>query len=111
MGDKNYYLYILANRSRGLYVGVTNNLKRRVLEHRQGLVEGFTMRYRVHRLVYFEVAEDVRLAIKREKQIKAWRREKKVALIEEKNPAWEDLAEEWFKGKYPRKARTSQKRK
>lgn len=111
MGRKNYYVYFLASRSRNLYIGVTNNLKRRVLEHRQGLVEGFTKRYRMHRLVYFEVYKDVRLAIQREKQIKAWRREKKLALMKEKNPAWDDLAAEWFKGRHPWKAKTSQKSK
>jgi putative endonuclease len=75
-----------------LYTGVTNHLVRRIQEHRDGLVPGFASPYRIHRLVYFEMFRDVRGAIAREKEIKAWRREKKVALIEERNPTWEDLA-------------------
>jgi len=89
---KRYYLYILASRSRNLYIGVTNNLRRRLLEHRQGLVSGFTSRYRIFRLVHYEVFSDIRYAIAREKEIKAWRREKKIRLIEQENPTWEDLA-------------------
>ena len=90
-----FYVYILASRSRVLYTGVTNDLGRRVREHKAGESEGFTKRYRVHRLVFFESFRDVRAAIAREKQIKLWRREKKVALIEAQNPTWEDLAAEW----------------
>ncbi len=90
--DRRYYVYIMASRSRNLYVGVTNNLRRRVLEHKQGLAEAFTRKYRIHRLVYFESFDDVRSAISREKQIKAWRREKRVAVINGSNPTWEDLA-------------------
>ena len=82
----------MVSRSRNLYTGLTNNLLPRVFEHRQGLIEGFTQKYRIHRLVYFESFEDVRDAIRREKQIKPWRREKKVALIQANNPTWEDLA-------------------
>ncbi len=108
MARKHYYVYILASRSRNFYTGVTNNLMRRVLEHRQGLVKGFTKRYRIFRLVYFEVFHDIRLAIQREKRIKAWRREKRVALIESENPAWDDLSAEWFKGRYPREAKSPQ---
>ena len=74
--------------------GIANNLERRLREHRLGEREGFTKRYRVHRLVCFECYRDVRAAIAREKQIKGWRREKKVALIEAENPTWEDLAPE-----------------
>ncbi len=91
-----YYVYMLASRSRTLYTGVTNDLRRRVWEHRQGLVEGFTKKYKIHRLVYVEPFHEVQAAIRREKQIKGWRREKKVALISSANPAWDDLAEEWF---------------
>lgn len=91
-----YYVYILASRSRNLYTGVTNNISRRMWEHRKGEMAGFTKRYRIHRLVYLEPHEDVRTAIARERQIKAWRRAKKVALIEISNPAWEDLAAGWF---------------
>ena len=95
MPDSLYYVYLLASRSRTLYTGITNNLTQRVLEHRLGVHEGFTKKYRIHRLVYFESFRDVRAAIAREKQIKGWRREKKVALIVENNPTWEDLAADW----------------
>jgi putative endonuclease len=77
-----------------LYTGITNNLERRLREHRLGEGTGFTHRYRAHRLVFFECFHDARTAIAREKQIKSWRREKKVELIEEANPTWEDLAAE-----------------
>jgi putative endonuclease len=90
--EKTYCVYILASRSRNLYTGVTNNLQRRLLEHRQGLVPGFTSRYRIFRLVHYEVFTDIRYAIAREKEIKAWRREKKIQLIVQQNPTWEDLA-------------------
>jgi putative endonuclease len=92
--DRIFYVYLLASRSRVLYTGITNNLELRLREHRLGETEGFTKRYRVHRLVCFECYQDVRAAIAREKQIKGWRREKKVALIEAENPTWEDLAPE-----------------
>ena len=98
MSEKRYYVYMVVSRSRTLYTGVTGDLTGRVIQHRQGLIEGFTRKYRIHRLVYFEVFRDVRNAIAREKQIKRWRREKKVALIERQNPAWEDLAAPWFEG-------------
>ncbi len=88
-----YCVYTLASRSRNLYTGVTNNLERRIIEHRQGLVPGFTSRYKVFRLVYFELFGDIRDAIAREKEIKGWRREKKLRLIEHANPTWADLAE------------------
>jgi putative endonuclease len=91
--SKNYCVYILANRSRSLYVGVSSNLERRMIEHRDGLVSGFTTRYRVFRLVYFETFGDVTSAIAREKEIKGWRREKKIRLIEGTNPTWADLSE------------------
>ena len=94
--ERRYYVYILASRSRNLYTGVTNNLRRRVLEHKQGLLAGFTKKYRIHRLVYFESFNDVHEAIAREKQVKAWRREKRVALIKSGNPAWDDLAADWY---------------
>ncbi|MEO8935681.1 MAG: GIY-YIG nuclease family protein [Burkholderiaceae bacterium] len=86
-----YYVYIVASSSRVLYVGVTNDLVRRVFEHRQHFVEGFTKKYRCTRLVYFEEGGDVIAAIGREKQIKGWRREKKIALIAVFNPKWHDL--------------------
>jgi putative endonuclease len=91
---RSYVVYILANRSRDLYVGVTGNFVRRMVEHRQGLIPGFTTRYRIFRLVHVEEFGDVRAAIAREKEIKAWRREKKVWLIEWHNHTWEDLARE-----------------
>ncbi|MCH7978846.1 MAG: GIY-YIG nuclease family protein [Acidobacteria bacterium] len=91
-----YYVYILASRSRNLYTGVTNNIYRRLWEHHEGRSNAFAKRYRIHRLVYLEPHEDVRIAIAREKQIKAWRRAKRVSLIEAGNPAWDDLAAGWF---------------
>ena len=94
--ERVYHIYILASRSRVLYVGVTNDLMRRVIEHREGKVAGFTRRYKVTRLVHFEPFGDVRDAIAREKEIKDWTRAKKVALIEVRNRAWNDLAEEYF---------------
>jgi len=93
---KLYYVYILAGRSRNLYTGVTNSLRRRVVQHRLGLKPGFTSKYKIFRLVYFEIFGDIRLAIAREKEIKAWRREKKVWLIDKHNPTWADLSDEWF---------------
>jgi putative endonuclease len=96
---KNYYVYILTSKSRVLYVGVTNDLERRLFEHRQKLVPGFTAKYNVTLLVYFEHFENIRDAIAREKQIKAWRREKKVALIEGMNPGWRNLSEAWRSGR------------
>jgi putative endonuclease len=89
------YVYILASFSKRLYVGVTNHLKRRVFEHRAG-VHGFTAKYRIRRLVYFEETANPVAAIAREKQIKGWLRRKKIALIEETNPMWLDLAEGWY---------------
>ena len=86
-----YFVYILAGRTRVLYVGVTNNIVRRVVEHRNGIGSRFTRRYGVHQLVYMESTPDVVAAIRREKQIKAWGRSKKVALIESVNPGWRDL--------------------
>jgi putative endonuclease len=90
---RTYFVYILASRARNLYVGFSGDLEHRLVEHRHGLVQGFSTRYRIFRLVHVEVFGAPRLAIAREKEIKAWRREKKVALIEANNPRWEDLAE------------------
>ena len=86
----------MTNKSRTLYTGITNNLERRVLEHKQKAVKGFTSKYNIGWLVYYEVTEDVQAAIAREKQIKSWSRAKKVALVESANPAWRDLSAEWF---------------
>jgi putative endonuclease len=91
-----YYVYIMTNRSGMLYTGVTNDLRRRVWQHKQKLVEGFTKRYNITRLVYYEETPDVNAVIPREKQIKSWRREKKVTLIESVNSGWKDLSEGWF---------------
>ena len=93
--NRTYHVYILASRSRNLYAGVTNSLKRRVLEHKKGLVPGFTRKYRINRLVYFAPFADIREAAQ-EKRIKAWRRKKKLALISRDNPGWLDLAADWF---------------
>jgi len=91
---KHYDVYILASKPNGtLYIGVTNDLIRRVNEHRHGLVEGFTKRYGVHRLIYYEETPDVPIAIEREKQLKKWNRRWKTELIEEANPEWNDLYE------------------
>ena len=92
---RTYWVYILASRSRVLYTGVTNDLARRVKEHKAGLTPCFTQMYRVTRLVYFEQFGDIRDAIAREKQIKGWVRARKIELIEARNPTWADLAEHW----------------
>ena len=91
-----YYVYIMTNASRTLYTGVTNDLQRRVYEHRSGKGSVFTKKYRITRLVYYEAYNDVRNAIAREKQIKGWRRSKKVALIESQNPEWRDVSLDWL---------------
>jgi len=101
MGDRLYYVYILASRSRTLYTGVTGDLQRRVYQHKEKTLEGFTSRYSVTRLVYYEVFGDPRLAIAREKQIKGWRRSKKVALINSLNPKWLDISEQLFRPTVP----------
>ncbi|MBZ5702538.1 MAG: GIY-YIG nuclease family protein [Acidobacteriia bacterium] len=90
--EHTFSVYILASRSRSLYTGVTNDLERRMTEHRQGVIPGFTTRYRVFRLVHVELFGHINDAIAREKEIKGWRREKKIHLIEQHNPTWEDLA-------------------
>jgi putative endonuclease len=92
---RTYYVYILTNRSRTLYVGVTNDIVRRVAQHRTGRGSRFTRRYAIHRLVFVEATSRVRDAIAREKQIKRWSRRKRLTLIEEQNPTWGDLAEGW----------------
>lgn len=90
-----YYVYILASQRNGtLYIGVTNDLIRRVQEHKSGEVAGFTKKYKVNRLVYFEDADDVDVAIYREKQLKKWKRAWKLKLIEQDNPEWRDLYNE-----------------
>jgi putative endonuclease len=96
MRPKAMYVYVLANRTRRLYVGVTNDLNRRVAQHRSGAIPGFTKKYSIFRLVYFEPFDDPTAAIRREKQLKSWARVKKLALVGSMNPAWADYAEDWF---------------
>jgi Predicted endonuclease containing a URI domain len=95
--DKNYFVYILASKRNGtLYIGVTNNLERRMYEHKNKLIGGFTKKYSVDKLVHYEMTNDVRSAIQREKQLKKRNRKWKLELIEKENPEWKDLSEEWF---------------
>lgn len=89
---KRYYVYIMTNRSRTLYTGVTNNLELRTSQHKIKLVPGFTQKYNITKLIYYEEFRDVRDAIAREKEIKGWLRAKKIALIESMNPEWQDLS-------------------
>ncbi len=109
-----YYVYILTNNSGTLYVGVTNNLERRVYEHKHDLVDGFAKRYKLDRLVFYDVAPDAQSAIMREKQIKGWVRRKKIELIQGFNPRWKNLAQEWYekgqtlRGVYPERSRRAQ---
>ena len=91
-----YWVYLMTNHSGTLYIGMTNNLERRIWEHRTGVVDGFTSKYRITKLVLAEPFSEVRDAIAREKQLKKWSREKKLALVREGNPEGRDLAEEWF---------------
>ena len=92
---RQYYVYIMTNRPKTLYVGVTSDLKRRVYQHKQKLVHGFTKKYNPTRLAWYEQTSDVTSAIAREKQIKGWRRSKKVDLVESLNPRWKDLSMGW----------------
>jgi putative endonuclease len=91
-----YYVYIMTSSTGTLYTGVTNNLSRRVYEHKHKLIEGFTQKYNITRLVYYEETDDVHTALAREKQIKGWLRRKKIALIESLNPTWQDLSQGWY---------------
>lgn len=93
--DSNYYVYIMTNKSGTLYVGLTNDIKKRVYEHKNKLVEGFTRKYNINKLLYFETFSDIYSAIAREKTIKGWLRKKKVELVRKANPAWDDLSEDW----------------
>lgn len=97
MRERTYWVYILASRSLTLYIGVTGNLRRRVRQHKEHAFDGFTAHYKIERLVYFERFHHINNAIGREKQLKNWRREKKIALIRSKNPTWIDLSEDWAK--------------
>jgi len=94
--SKQYFVYIMTNRSGTLYIGVTNDLERRVHEHKTKQIEGFTKKYHLTRLAYYEAGADIREAIAREKQLKGWSRSKKLALIKSLNPKWNDLSEDWF---------------
>lgn len=95
---KNYYVYIITNFTNStLYIGVTNNLERRLYEHKNKLVDGFSKRYNFNKLVYFEETTSIETAIEREKQLKSWKRDKKETLIKNINPTWKDLSEEWYK--------------
>jgi putative endonuclease len=93
--DHTYWVYLLGSRTATLYIGMTNDLERRMAEHREGRVPGFTARWGVRYLLYYESFGDVTRAIEREKQLKGWRRSRKVALIESMNPEWRDLSEGW----------------
>jgi len=90
-----FWVYIVSSRSGTLYIGMTNDIARRIWEHKSGMFEGFASKYGCNRLVYWESFDDVRTAIDREKQLKGWTRAKKIALIESRNPRWADLAEKW----------------
>ncbi len=91
-----YFIYIMTNRSGTLYIGVTNNLTRRVYEHKCKLIPGFTSKYNINRLIYFETTSDIHEAISREKQLKGWTRKKKLDLIRTTNPVFADLSEDWY---------------
>ena len=96
METTHYYVYIMTSPTGTLYIGVTNNLKRRVYEHKHKLAEGFAKKYNITHLVYYEETPDVQAALAREKQLKGWLRSKKIALIQSVNPKWADLSEGWF---------------
>lgn len=95
MKEDEYLVYIVCSASGTFHIGMTNSIYRRALEHKRGEIEGFSSKYHCDRLVYYESFDDVGNAIDREKQLKGWSRAKKIALIESKNPRWEDLAEKW----------------
>jgi putative endonuclease len=101
MGERTFYTYMLASRSAVLYVGITGDLERRIAQHRNGTFDGFTSTYRCHKLVWFERYTTPTAAIAREKQLKGWRRAKKLALIHQHNPAWNDLSQTWGKAFSP----------
>lgn len=95
MPQKQYFVYMMASYSRVLYIGVTGNLVKRIWQHKNNLVEGFTKKYKCHKLVYYEGTGNVESAIAREKQLKKWRRDKKEFLINQMNPCWKDLSLDW----------------
>ena len=94
MKQYEYFVYIMSSQTQTIYIGITNNLFRRVEQHKQGLVKGFTKKYKCKLLVYYEQTNDVYVAIEREKQLKKWNREKKILLIERMNPSWADLSDQ-----------------
>ncbi len=96
MGERSYFAYIMASRSHTLYIGISSDLRKRVFQHKWKEHEGFTARYNCDRLVWFERYEDVNKAIAREKELKGWRRSRKIILIETMNPAWVDLSRGWY---------------
>jgi len=96
MQTRNYYVYIMTNKSGTLYTGITNNIEKRVFEHKNKLVPGFTQKYNINQLIHFEAFSDVYSAIAREKAIKGWLRKKKIELIQKDNPDWKDLAQDWY---------------
>ena len=98
---KRGYVYIMTNRSRTLYIGVTSNLEQRAHQHKKKEVPGFTARYNITRLAYYEEIPSISDAIAREKQLKGWRRSRKIELIESVNPQWHDLSEDWHTGMSP----------
>ena len=95
--ENQYYIYILARKRNGtLYIGMTNNLQKRLYEHKNKIVPGFSQKYNIDKLVYFEITSDVKSAIAREKQLKKWNRKWKLELIDKSNPQWNDLSEDWI---------------
>ncbi len=95
-GQNQYHVYIMTNKSGTLYVGMTNDIKKRVYEHKNKLIPGFTKKYNITRLVHYETFEDVYSAIAREKTVKGWLRKKKIQLVSENNPEWKDLSQYWY---------------
>jgi len=95
-GKNQYYVYIMTNKSGTPYVGMTNNIKKRIYDHKEKLIPGFTKKYNINRLVYFEAFGGVHSAIAREKTIKGWLRKKKIELVNKSNPTWKDLSQDWY---------------
>lgn len=93
---KQYFVYIMANKAKMIYIGVANDLKRRIYQHKQKLIQGYTAQYNLTQLVYFETTSDIKAAILREKKLKGWLRARKIELIESMNPTWQDLSAEWL---------------
>jgi putative endonuclease len=94
---RTYFVYMMTNKKRGtLYIGVTNNLPRRVYEHKKGILGGFTKKYNLRKLIWYEVTDSIRIAIEEEKRMKKWKRQYKINVVEEENPNWNDLSEEFL---------------